>query len=41
MFAAFPIALFLMGAIMLVGFPLAFSLQSYFNEPRAALRDLS
>lgn len=32
MFAAFPIALFIVGAVVLVGLPVAFSLQSYFRN---------
>jgi hypothetical protein len=32
MFAAFPIGLFLIGAIIFIGLPLAFSLQSYFKN---------
>ena len=32
MFAAFPIGLFLIGAVILVGLPIAFSLQSYFKN---------
>ena len=32
MFAAFPIALFLIGALIMVGLPVAFSLQSYFKN---------
>jgi hypothetical protein len=32
MFAAFPIALFVIGAVIMVGLPVAFSLQSYFKN---------
>lgn len=32
MFAAFPIGLFIIGAIIMVGLPLVFSLQSYFKN---------
>jgi hypothetical protein len=32
MFAAFPIALFVIGALILIGLPVAFSLQSYFKN---------
>jgi hypothetical protein len=32
MFLLFPLGLFVIGAVMLIGFPVGFSLQSYFRN---------